>query len=63
MHLLTTEFRLAQWEQQLSSSEKDQILIVAEDEEEKIVFFCLFIHSLFVSAIKIWRKSRMAGLI
>ncbi|MGQ8874372.1 GNAT family N-acetyltransferase [Paenibacillus sp. TSA_86.1] len=36
---LTTESRLSQWEQQLQSSEKDQILIVAEDLDGKIVGF------------------------
>lgn len=36
---LTTESRLAQWEQQLRSNENDQILIVAEDKEGEIVGF------------------------
>ncbi|MGO4532869.1 N-acetyltransferase family protein [Paenibacillus sp. 2TAF8] len=36
---LTTESRLNQWEQQIRSDEKDQILIVAEDEDGKIVGF------------------------
>ncbi|WP_145329902.1 GNAT family N-acetyltransferase [Paenibacillus xylanexedens] len=39
LDFLTTESRLAQWEQQLRSGENDQILIVAEDEEGKIVGF------------------------
>ncbi|WP_339838095.1 GNAT family N-acetyltransferase [Paenibacillus sp. FSL R7-0272] len=39
LHLLTTESRLVQWEQQLRASENDQILIVAEDEEGEIVGF------------------------
>ncbi|MGF6354243.1 GNAT superfamily N-acetyltransferase [Paenibacillus sp. 4624] len=39
LDFLTAESRLAQWEQQLRSDENDQILIVAEDEEGKIVGF------------------------
>lgn len=39
LHHLTTESRLPQWEQQLRSSEENQILIVAENEEGEIVGF------------------------
>ncbi|MCK6073946.1 GNAT family N-acetyltransferase [Paenibacillus silvae] len=39
LHHLTTESRLPQWEKQIRSGEKDQILLVAEERDGKIVGF------------------------